>query len=88
MKELFASNSPNGKLLTFQVLRDLLMNSKKIKKYQKHILYKILVILRGKGRSSSQKYVLYDDALFGELDPDTDKKQIHVLSFMTVYSSI
>jgi len=79
------SKPPAQLMVTIGLLRDKLFESAAVKPYERHILYKILVILSGKNREkeSTVEYKLYEDNLMDSLNQDKDKK-VPLYSFIAV----
>ena len=63
------------------------MQSKSVKKYERHILYKILIILVNKNKQNAQKYMLFKEADFDGISSEGGQnQQIYLFSFLTVHT--
>lgn len=78
---MYEENSPNTLVINFEVLKSALAKSEKVKIFEKHILYKILVILGSD--EEKEKYVLFDfDGL--EALQSESSGTVYLYSFLTV----
>lgn len=78
---------PNQQVTTLGAIIEKVGCSPAIKNYERHILYKILLILNSKGkeRDPQHEYKVFENFMIDGLAPDRDKKVL-VYSFITVRS--
>lgn len=76
---------PNQQVTTIGAIIERLCSSTSIKPYEKHILYKILLILNSKGKEkdNQHEYRVFETFMIDALAPDKDKKVL-IYSFITV----
>lgn len=76
---------PSFLTLGLGFLKDHMATSPSIKPFEKHILYKILLILntKGKDREFNQEYKVFDPLQLDSFNADRDKKVL-IYSFITV----
>ena len=94
VKDIFLEYGNPEFKIDFKALRDHLRASTVIKDYQRHILYKIFVILSsGTGQEADQKYKLFSELDLEEIGEDVQdngglspnyNKTVYLYQFMTV----
>ena len=89
-KKVVESDTRPPSLLTINLgfLKDHMSLSPAIKPFEKHILYKILLIInsKGKDRETAQEHKVFDPQLLEVFNAEKDKKVL-VYSFITVGES-
>lgn len=87
MKDIFEEQGNQELKISFKKLRDHLRASSVIKDYQRHILYKIFVILNsGTGEDTDEKYKLFSEQDLEEIgDTVVDNGNIPPSYNKTVY---